>query len=92
MRESYSSENDKGLKRFVRHCARWLSSVVAVRWTSVREDANTLGLSGADSGANDWDRAADIVADAGMVIVSVPSTLLSKLSANYRLYRKIVFG
>ncbi len=91
MRESYSSENDKGFKHFVRHCVRWLSSVVAVRWESVREDADTLGLSGADSGATYWDRAADIVADAGMVIVSVPSTLLNKLLANYRLYRKIVF-
>lgn len=32
MRESYSSENDKDLKHFVRHCVRWLSSAVAVRW------------------------------------------------------------
>lgn len=32
MRESYSVKTTKDLKRFVRHCARWLSSVVAVRW------------------------------------------------------------
>ncbi|WP_265095472.1 chorismate mutase [Enterobacter hormaechei] len=32
MRESYSSENDKGFKPSVRRCALWLSSVVAGRW------------------------------------------------------------
>ena len=51
MRESYSSENDKGFKTL---CPS-LRPVVRRWWrsdgTSVREDADTLGLSGADSGA-----------------------------------------
>ncbi len=92
MRESYSSENTKDLKHFVRHCVRWLSSAVASDGTPVREDADTIGLSGADLEQHDWDRAADIVADAGMVILVCQSTLLSKLSANYRLYRKLYSG
>ena len=40
--------------------------------TSVREDAGTLGYQVRILEQHDWDRAADIVADAGMVIVSVP--------------------
>ena len=32
MRESTPVKTTKDLKRFVRHCVRWLSSVVAVRW------------------------------------------------------------
>ena len=52
MRESYSSENDKGFKTLCPCTApggyrRWWRS----DGTSVREDADTLGLSGADSGA-----------------------------------------
>lgn len=52
MRESYSSENDKGFKTL---CPS-LRPVVIVGGGGqmgrlVREDADTLGLSGADSGA-----------------------------------------
>lgn len=32
MRESYSSENDKGFKRFIRTCVRSLLSVAAGKW------------------------------------------------------------
>ncbi|STL78062.1 bifunctional chorismate mutase T and prephenate dehydrogenase [Escherichia coli] len=52
MRESYSSENDKGFKTLLSVTA---SGGYRRRWrsdgTPVREDADPLGLSGADSGA-----------------------------------------
>lgn len=92
MRESYSSENDKGFKTL---CPSLRPVVIVGGGGQMgRLFENMLTLSGYQVRIleqHDWDRAADIVSDAGMVIVVCPSTLLSKLSANYRLYRKIVF-
>lgn len=72
MRESYSSENDKGFKTLQPN----LRPVVIVggggQMGRLFEKMLTLSGYGAYSGKNDWARAADIVADAGMVIVSVP--------------------
>ncbi len=72
MRESYSSENDKGFKTLQPN----LRPVVIVggggQMGRLFEKMLTLSGYGAYSGKEDWARAADIVADAGMVIVSVP--------------------
>ncbi|EMG3332555.1 bifunctional chorismate mutase/prephenate dehydrogenase, partial [Klebsiella pneumoniae] len=73
MRESYSSENDKGFKTLQPN----LRPVVIVGGGGQmgRLFEKMLTLSGYQVRIlekNDWARAADIVADAGMVIVSVP--------------------
>ena len=71
MRESYSSENDKGFKTLQPN----LRPVVIVGGGGQmgRLFEKMLTLSGYRAySENDWARAADIVADAGMVIVSVP--------------------
>ncbi len=73
MRESYSSENDKGFKTLQPN----LRPVVIVGGGGQmgRLFEKMLTLSGYRCvfwKKNDWARAADIVADAGMVIVSVP--------------------
>lgn len=72
MRESYSSENDKGFKTLQPN----LRPVVIVGGGGQmgRLFEKMLTLSGYQCvfWKNDWARAADIVADAGMVIVSVP--------------------
>ncbi len=77
MRESYSMKTTKDLKHFVRH---W-SGGYRRRWRSMgRLFEKMLTLSGYQVRIleqHDWDRAADIVADAGMVIVSVPIHVLA---------------
>ncbi|UIV21678.1 bifunctional chorismate mutase/prephenate dehydrogenase [Escherichia coli] len=84
MRESYSSENDKGFKTL---CPSLRPVVIVGGGGQMgRLFEKMLTLSGYQVRIleqHDWDRAADIVADAGMVIVSVPIHLLSKLLANY---------
>ena len=79
MRESYSSENDKGFKTL---CPALRPVVIVGGGQAVggggqmgRLFEKMLTLSGYQVRIleqHDWDRAADIVADAGMVIVSVP--------------------
>ncbi len=72
MRESYSSENDKGFKTL---CPN-LRPVVIVggggQMGRLFENADAFRLPVRITEKDDWARAADIVADAGMVIVSVP--------------------
>ena len=72
MRESYSSENDKGFKTL---CPT-LRPVVIVggqdRWGACLKNADAFWLSGAHSGKEDWAQAPELMKDAGMVIVSVP--------------------
>lgn len=73
MRESYSSENDKGFKTL---CPSLRPVVIVGGGGQMgRLFEKMLTLSGYQVRIleqHDWDRAADIVADAGMVIVSVP--------------------
>ena len=73
MRESYSSENDKGFKTL---CPSLRPVVIVGGGGQMgRLFERMLTLSGYQVRIleqHDWDRAADIVADAGMVIVSVP--------------------
>lgn len=73
MRESYSSENDKGFKTL---CPSLRPVVIVGGGGQMgRLFEKMLILSGYQVRIleqHDWDRAADIVADAGMVIVSVP--------------------
>lgn len=73
MRESYSSENDKGFKTL---CPSLRPVVIVGGGGQMgRLFEKMLALSGYQVRIleqHDWDRAADIVADAGMVIVSVP--------------------
>lgn len=73
MRESYSSENDKGFKTL---CPSLRPVVIVGGGGQMgRLFENMLTLSGYQVRIleqHDWDRAADIVSDAGMVIVSVP--------------------
>ncbi|QWA09987.1 bifunctional chorismate mutase/prephenate dehydrogenase [Sodalis ligni] len=73
MRESYSHENDKGFKTLCPH----LRPVVIVggRGQMGRLFEKMLGLSGYQVRIleqEDWPRAESLLADAGMVIVSVP--------------------
>jgi chorismate mutase/prephenate dehydrogenase len=73
MRESYSSENDKGFKKLCPH----LRPVVIVggRGQMGRLFEKLLTLSGYQVRIfeqDDWPRAQTLLADAGMVIVSVP--------------------
>lgn len=73
MRESYSSENDKGFKTL---CPSLRPVVIVGGGGQMgRLFEKMLTLSGYQVRIleqHDWDRAADIVSDAGMVIVSVP--------------------
>jgi chorismate mutase/prephenate dehydrogenase len=73
MRESYSSENDKGFKTL---CPNLRPVVIVGGGGQMgRLFEKMLTLSGYQVRIlekDDWARAADIVADAGMVIVSVP--------------------
>ena len=73
MRESYSSENDKGFKTL---CPTLRPVVIVGGGGQMgRLFEKMLTLSGYQVRIleqHDWERAADIVADAGMVIVSVP--------------------
>lgn len=73
MRESYSSENDKGFKTL---CPSLRPVVIVGGGGQMgRLFEKMLTLSGYQVRIleqHDWDRAAEIVADAGMVIVSVP--------------------
>lgn len=73
MRESYSSENDKGFKTL---CPSLRPVVIVGGGGQMgRLFEKMLTLSGYQVRIleqHDWDRAADIVVDAGMVIVSVP--------------------
>ncbi len=50
MRESYSSENDKGSKRFVLLCVRSSLWAAADRWGVCLKNAHAVGLSGPYSG------------------------------------------
>ena len=73
MRESYSSENDKGFKTL--HPNLRPVVIVGGGGQMGRLFEKMLTLSGYQVRIlekDDWARAADIVADAGMVIVSVP--------------------
>lgn len=72
MRESYSSENDKGFKTL---CPSLRPVVIVGGGQMGRLFEKMLTLSGYQVRIleqQDWPRARDIVADAGMVIVSVP--------------------
>lgn len=73
MRESYSSENDKGFKTL---CPTLRPVVIVGGGGQMgRLFEKMLTLSGYQVRIleqHDWERAAEIVADAGMVIVSVP--------------------
>ena len=73
MRESYSSENDKGFKTL---CPSLRPVVIVGGGGQMgRLFEKMLTLSGYQVRIleqHDWDRAQEIVADAGMVIVSVP--------------------
>ncbi len=79
MRESLPSENDMGFKRFVLSSLR---PVVIVggggQMGRLFENAHAVGLSGPYSEQQDWPRAGDIVADAGMVITACRFMLLNR--------------
>lgn len=80
MRESYSSENDKGFKTL---CPSLRPVVIVGGGGQMgRLFEKMLTLSGYQVRIleqHDWDRAADIVADAGMVIVSVPTNVTEQV-------------
>ncbi|OTA20961.1 chorismate mutase [Xenorhabdus beddingii] len=80
MRESYVSENDKGFKKLCSH----LGPVVIVGGAGKMGKlfSRLLTLSGYEVRvleAGDWDNAESILADAGMVIVSVPIHLTEEI-------------
>ncbi|MTH48424.1 bifunctional chorismate mutase/prephenate dehydrogenase [Intestinirhabdus alba] len=82
MRESYSSENDKGFKSL---CPSLRPVVIVGGGGQMgRLFEKMLTLSGYQVRIleqQDWDRAEDLVADAGMVIVSVPIHLTEQVIA-----------
>lgn len=62
----------RGSKRFVLLCVRSSLWAAADRWGVCLKNAHAVGLSGPYSGTAGLAARGDIVADAGMVIVSVP--------------------